>query len=191
MKISQSDFTKFIEIESDSENELFELKSTEIIVVDSSKAKKTINKEDIREYLSSSTSFFLKKKNISQVTSSEFQSFFKQLQLLENESETISRTAFTRFHYFRTLFDEENVLLKESTRFRKFNSRRQAYFIALEKTSTNEKQAYYESFVTSLKKKKKFYWDEFSSKSKYYHQMLKHFQASKFLRIINIEIQTL
>ena len=124
MKISQSDFTKFIEIEFDSEDELFELKSTEIIVVDSSKAKKTINKEDIREYLSSSTSFFLKKKNISQVTSSEFQSFFEQLQLLENESETISRTAFTRSHYFRTLFDEENVLSKKSTRFRKFNSRR-------------------------------------------------------------------
>ena len=69
---------KFIKIEFDSENELFKLKSTEIIVVDSSKTKKIINKKDIRKYLLSSTSSFLKKENISQMTSSKFQSFFEQ-----------------------------------------------------------------------------------------------------------------
>ena len=91
------------------------------------------------------------------MTSSELQSFFKQLQLLKNKSKTISRIIFTRFHYFRTLFNKKNVLLKKSTHFRKLNLRRQAYIIALKKTSTNEKQAYYKSFVTSLKKKKKLH----------------------------------
>ena len=108
----------------------------------------------------------------------------------EDESKTTSQAIFTRFHYFRTLFDEKNVLSKKLTHFRKFNSRRQTYFIVLKKVLTNEKQTYYKSFVTSLKKKKKLHRNEFSSKSKYYHQILKHFQASKFLRIIDIEIQT-
>ena len=63
---------KFIEIEFDNENKLFELKSTKIIVVDLLKTKKTINKENIREYLLSSISFSLKKENILQTTSSEF-----------------------------------------------------------------------------------------------------------------------
>ena len=107
---------------------------------------------------------------------------------MSEESSESASAIFTRFHYFRTLFNEENVLSKNSTHSRKFNSRRQAYFIALKKTSTDGKQAYYKSFVTSLKKKKKLHRDEFSLKSKYYHQMLKHFQASKFLRAIDIEI---
>ena len=65
LKISQNNFTKFIEIEFDNENELFKLKSTKIIVVDSLKTKKTINKKNIWKYLSSSISIFLKERNIS------------------------------------------------------------------------------------------------------------------------------
>ena len=66
----------------------------------------------------------------------------------KNKSETTSRAVFTRFHSFHTLFDEENVLSEKLTCFRKFNSRRQAYFIVLKKVSTDEKQTYYKSFVT-------------------------------------------
>ena len=63
LNISKSDL-KFIEIEFNNDEKLFELISIEIIIVDSSKTKKTINKND-KKYLSSSTSFFLRKENIS------------------------------------------------------------------------------------------------------------------------------
>ena len=89
------------------------------------------------------------------------------------------------------MLDEENVLSKDLTRFRKFNLRRQAYLIALKEASIDEKQAYYESFVILMKKKKRFHRDELSSESKYYQQMLKHSEVSDFLRIMNIEIQAL
>ena len=80
---------------------------------------------------------------------------------------------------------------KNLTRFRKFNLRRQAYLIALKEILINEKQAYYESFMTFMKKKKKSYRNELSSKLKYYQQILKHFEVSDFLQVMNIEIQTL
>ena len=64
LKILQIDFTKLIEIEFDSDEELFELTSTEILVVCSSndeKTKKAITKND-KNYLPSSISFFFEKK---------------------------------------------------------------------------------------------------------------------------------
>ena len=42
-----------------------------------------------------------------------------------------------------------------------------------------------------MKNKKRLHQDELSSELKYYYQMLKHFEISDFLRIMNIEIQTL
>ena len=87
----------------------------------------------------------------------------------KDESKTASRAIFTRFHYFHKLFNKKNVLLKKSICFRKFNSRRQTYFIVLKEILTDKKQAYYELFVTSLKKKKRFHRDKFLSKLKYYH----------------------
>ena len=188
LNISKSDL-KFIEIEFDNDEKLFKLMSIEIIIVDSSKTKKSISKDD-KEYLSSSTSFSLKEENTLQTTSSESrsQSFSEQLQLSEAAFTFFSQAVFTRSHYFRTLLDEKNVLSKDSTRFRRFNLRRQAYLIALKEVSINEKQAYYESFVISMKKKKRFHRDELSSESKYYQQMLKHSEVSDFLRVMNIEI---
>ena len=164
----------------------------EIIIVDSSKTKESINKND-KKYLSSLISFFLKRENISQTTSlkSRSQSSSEQLQLSETAFTFFFQAVFTRSHYFRTLLDEENVLSKNSTRFRKFNLRRQAYLIALKEALINEKQAYYESFMISMKKKKRSHRDELSSELKYYQQMLKHSEISDFLRIMNIEIQTL
>ena len=53
---------KFFKIEFDNDEKLFELMSIEIIIVDASKTKDSISKND-REYLSSLTSFSLKKKN--------------------------------------------------------------------------------------------------------------------------------
>ena len=163
--------------------------SIEIIIVDSSKTKELISKDD-KEYLSSSISFSLKEENILQTTSSESrsQSFSKQLQLSEAAFIFFSRAVFIRSHYSRTLLDEENVLSKDLIRFRRSNLRRQAYLIALKEALINEKQAYYESFVISMKKKKRFHRNELSSESKYYQQMLKHFEASDFLRVMNIEI---
>ena len=72
LNISKSDL-KLIEIEFDSDEKLSELMLIEIIIVDSSKTKESISKDD-KEYLSSSTSFSLKEENISQTTSSEFRS---------------------------------------------------------------------------------------------------------------------
>ena len=141
--------------------------------------KKAINKDN-KKYLPSLTLSSLKKENI-------LQSFSEQFQVIFTSS---SRAVFIRSHFTRTLFDEENVLLKDSIRLRKLNSRRQAYHIALI-ISTDGKRAYYKSFMISMKKKKRLHRNELSSKSKYYHQILKHFQASDFLRIINVEIQTL
>ena len=64
LNIQQSNFIKFIEIEFDSDEKLSELILIETIIVDSSKMKELINKDD-KKYLSSLTSFFLKRKNIS------------------------------------------------------------------------------------------------------------------------------
>ena len=116
---------KFIEIEFDNDEKLFKLILIETIIVDSSKTKELISKDD-RKYLSSLILFSLKKENISQTTSSEFcsQSFFKQLQLSETTFTFFFQAIFTRSYYFRTLLDEENVLSKNLTRFQKFNLRR-------------------------------------------------------------------
>ena len=66
LKISQNDFTKFIEIESDRDEKLFKLTSTEIFIVylsNDEEMKKAINKND-KEYLPSSISSSLKEENI-------------------------------------------------------------------------------------------------------------------------------
>ena len=168
LNISKSDL-KLIEIEFDNDEKLSELISIETIIVDSSKTKELISKNN-KNYLSSSTSFSLRKENISQTTSlkSRSQSSSEQLQLSKATFTFFFQAVFTRSYYFRTLLDEENILSKNLTRFRKFNLRRQAYFIALEKTSVNEKQAYYKLFVTFMKKKKRSHRNELSSESKYY-----------------------
>ena len=71
LKIPQNDFTRLIEVESDSEDELFELEPTGIIVVDSSKAEEVISKDDARGYLPSPTPSSLKGRDTPQTTSSE------------------------------------------------------------------------------------------------------------------------
>ena len=72
LNISISDL-KLIEIEFNNDEKLSELILIEIIIVDSSKTKELINKDD-KEYLLSLISFSLKKENISQTTLSEFRS---------------------------------------------------------------------------------------------------------------------
>ena len=65
LKILQSDFIKFIEIKSDSDEKLFELILTKILIVYSSndeEPKKTISKND-KEYLLLSISSLLKEEN--------------------------------------------------------------------------------------------------------------------------------
>ena len=143
---------KFIEIKFNNDEKLFKLISIEIIIVDLSKTKESINKND-KNYLSSSTLFSLKEENISQTTSSESRSqlFSEHLQQVKAVFTFFSQAVFTRFHYFRTLLDEKNILSKNLIYFQKFNLSRQAYYIAL-----NRKKAYYESFVTSMKKKRNF-----------------------------------
>ena len=71
LKIPQSDFTRLIEIESDSEDELFELKPTGTIAVDSPKAEEAISKDDARGYLPSPTPSSLRGRDTPQKTSSD------------------------------------------------------------------------------------------------------------------------
>ena len=117
LKILQNNFTKFIKIESNSDEKLFKLTSTETFVVYSSndkKTKKTINKDD-RRYLSSSTSSFLKEENT-------LQSFSKQFQLSETIFTSFSRIILHVFTLFahcltkKTFCQKIQLVLKSSIR---------------------------------------------------------------------------
>ena len=114
LKILQSDFTKFIEIKSNSDEKLFELTSTKTFVVHSSndeKTKKAINKDD-KKYLLSSTSFSLKKENI-------LQSFSELSQLSKTIFTFFSRAIFTRSHFTRTLLDKKKGFVEKLDSFSK------------------------------------------------------------------------
>lgn len=169
LNIPQSDFTKITEIESDSEEDLFELAPTGTMRNDQA----TNATKDTQEYLPSPAPTALEG-STSPTTSSE--------PTPSTHSESHAGPVLpTRAppHYSRTLLDEDNILPEGSTRTRRRNPRRQAYYVALDEASTGGMQSYFGAFTASLhtaslKQNVRLHRDNLPSEPKYFHQMLRH-----------------
>lgn len=91
----------------------------------------------------------------------------------------------------RSFLRKKDIIPEGEKRVRKPNTRREAYYTALNEASTGGLQAYCGSFATSLTKKKRPHRDNLPSEPKYYNQMLKHPEAKGFLKAIDVEISAL
>ena len=78
-----------------------------------------------------------------------------------------------------------------TSRIRKSNSNLEFnHFIALKNVVVEKVRSFYETFTISMIKKKS-HKNNLSTKFKFYHQMLKHFEIVDFFRVIDVEIKTL
>lgn len=195
--IPQSDFTRIIEVESESDSDE-ELGLTPTGTIESPQEGGTVArddskgaaKEDAKGYLPSPAPSSSRGED-TPTTSPEpgrTRSTSPSAQLQTEASIPQTRP---HPHFQRTLLSEDNVLPEGSTRIRKPSARRQAYLTALEEAPTGGKEAYYGAFMASIKKEKRPHRDELPPEPKYYHQMLKHPEASGFQRAIDTEVKAL
>ena len=213
LNIFSNDFTRITKIEFDNEKELWNLTFIDFITTRDDTFEKTFEKmtNDVEhDYLFSSVSTSSKNENtsndfdtisktsisddfdiVSKTSTSSSSSF-----AFEKEASRAFASSFAKSkkskHWEKTTINENNILLVKTSRFRKSNSNREFnHFIALKNVFVEEVRSFYEAFTISMIKKKRSHKNNFSTKFKFYHQMLKHFEIVDFFRVINVEIKTL
>ena len=204
--ISQSDFTRIIDIESNSEEELWDLAPTDFITTRDLNAEKVDEAENTfeevferaidetgRGYLPSSASSSSTAENTSSIfdPSSSIDAF-SPAQPENISAPSRASKAKKPKHWQKTAIDEANIQSEGTSRTRKPNSLRGFnYHIALKDASAEEKRSFYEAFTISMSKEKRPHRDDLLPEPRFYHQMLKHSEAADFLRAIDIEIKAL
>lgn len=194
LDIPQIDYARLTEIESDSDEEVFELAPTGSIVVDPLQEKET-EKKAVKGYLPSASpseaeEYTPSTSSVPTPPPTRLQSPSEQLQAHEDPEEQ-APSASQRPHYHRSLLDDENVLPEGTTRSRKQKVRKDAYFNALTRVSGGGQQSFYGSFAAALVTEKRRHRDDLPAEPKYYYQMLKHPEAPGFLCAITKEIKDL
>ena len=192
LDISQSDFTKIVNIESNSEKESWKLVSTDSII--NRDAKKSFNRvienDSEQEYLFSFASFSSRDENISNTIDFTSSVAAKTVEELLSSASSLKTTKSK--HWAKTTIDEINIQSEKIIRIRKSNSLRNFnHYIALENAFAEEMRSFYETFMISMTKEKRSHRDDLLVESKFYHQMLKHIEIVDFLRIIDVKIKTL
>lgn len=201
LAIPDSDFVRTADIESDSDEDVFELAPTGTIAIDDSD-EENIPKEDTEEgntqgYLPSPTPSALRGETTSDTdspfhtpTSTRDISPSRQLNELEQTTPTprAPQAPLTR-HYQYSMFDPDNVLPEGSKRVRK--PRKEAYYAKIADIAGGGMQSFYGTFAASMVKEKRSHRDNLPPEPKYYHQMLKHPESPGFLRAMEVEIKQL
>ena len=188
LNISQSDFTKITNIESDSEKELWKLTFIEFITTHDDTFEETSEEmNDIEhDYLFSSVSSSSKNENTSDTSK-----FSSSTSSSLDETASSLKTKKSK-HWQKTAIDETNIQSEKISRTRKPNSLRGFnHYTALKDAHEKKIRSFYETFTISMTKKKKSHRDDLLSESKFYHQMIKHSEIIDFLRVIDVEIKTL
>ena len=201
LNISRSDFTKITEIESNNEKKIWDLTFTNFITTRYDAIEKTFEKmlnEIEHDYLLSFVSFSSKNENTSNdfdivsktsTSTSSSSTFEKTTRVFASST---NKTKKLKHWEKTTTINENNILLEEISRSRKSNSFRNFnHYVVLKNVFAEKIRSFYETFATSMQKKKRSHRNDFLTKFKFYHQMLKHSKIVDFLRVISVEIKAL
>ncbi|KAG7007910.1 hypothetical protein G7Y79_00008g025480 [Physcia stellaris] len=208
LDIPQSDFTRIVDIESDSDEDVWELASTGSITDrDAKKSHKQVTEDDSGPgYLPSPAPSSSRGEDTSNTPDPSYPS---SPAATETATENPSSPAVAETveelpppapplkekkpkHWAKTTIDEVNIQPEGFTRIRKPNPLRGFnHYTALEDASAGGMRSFYGAFMTSLTKEKRPHRDDLPAEPRFYHQMLKHPEAAGFLRAIDVEIKAL
>ncbi|KAG6995781.1 hypothetical protein G7Y79_00042g078860 [Physcia stellaris] len=208
LDIPQSDFTRIVDIESDSDEDVWELASTGSITDrDAKKSHKQVTEDDSGPgYLPSPAPSSSRGEDTSNTPDPSYPS---SPAATETATENPSSPAVAETveelpppapplkekkpkHWAKTTIDEVNIQPEGFTRIRKPNPLRGfSHYTALEDASAGGMRSFYGAFMTSMTKEKRPHRDDLLAESRFYHQMLKHPEAAGFLRAIDVEIKAL
>lgn len=181
-----------MDIESDSEEELWELEPTgSIIERDAEGASKRVTKDDSEQgYLPSPAPSSSRGEDTPNTSDSSSPAATEAIEELPAPASPLK--AKKPKHWSNTTIDEANIQPEGTTRTRKPNPLRGFnHFTALEDAAAGGMRTFYGAFATSMTKEKRPHRDDLLAEPRFYHQMLKHAEAAGFLRAIDVEIKAL
>lgn len=209
LDIPQSDFARIVDIESDSDEELWELAPTGSITVRDHNAEEDEIFEEASEgvtddagpgYLPSPAPSSSRGEDTPDTsdpsspanTPSDSATPSSSAQPEEVPPLAQAPKAKKPKHWSKTTINEANIQPEGTSRTRKPNPLRGFnYHTALEDASAGGMGSFYGAFTTSMIKEKRPHRDHLLAEPRFYHQMLKHPEATGFLRAIDVEIKAL
>ena len=203
LDIPQSDFTRITDIESDSEEELWELAPTGSIAVhdhNAEEAPKEVTDDTGRGYLPSPAPSSSRGEDTPDTSnpsspmplSERHESHEPGSQPEEVPASAPPLKTKKQKHWSKSTIDESNIQPEGTSRIRKPNPLRGFnHYTALEDAFAGGKCSFYGAFTVSMIKEKRPHRDALLVEPRFYHQMLKHPEAAGFLRAIDVEIKAL
>ena len=202
LNIPQSDLTGIRDIESDSEEELWDLAPTgSIIDYNADDAEDTfeeafeeVTDDNERGYLPSpaSSSRGENTPNTSDPSGPSSPTDTSASAQSEEAPAPPAPKAKKPKHWQKTAIDEANIQPEGTSRTRKPNPLRGFnYHTALQDASAGGIGSFYGAFTASMIKEKRPHRDNLLPEPRFFHQMLKHPESAGFLRAIDVEIKAL